>query len=752
MQSVAWAIKAHGLRRTFSGNRHALGFGDFEIPQGKIVAVVGASGVGKTTLLNALSGVDDVELGRGGFMTIRGKDGARYDLLPDVAYPRHEVSNVFQKGYLLEAGSAALNIASALSLTDRDFKDHDLGSFLELVGLSRDFADNRPWQLSGGEAQRVGIARALARGTTLMFADEPTSSLDHKSARFIMELFVSWRKTHHENTLVWICHDLNLVREYADYLLIAMPGDFDAAANQQNVTLRLAENPRSAEALTQLLQPNQLEAPVQVKPIPQLAVTASGPRIRRQFAGKLAVSELLKRRDVFRATTGTGMLEHLHTLCSRWDPSWFKPMTFLRALRAFSLGNVWSICLMAILVTTFLISMLLNTYRAYLVTLADPENCTLVVSGGQRKVETETGIETQVVDITSQLIGQLAQRPWAGSPQPAADTGAEIWQRANCTQGPAAFGRRDFAKAFVCEEEFPSGNGSITIPLLVTSGNEPLLSNVRVTAGVYAGQDLKSLSFNDPDNLFFYTSKQIFVSEFMMDEFNRAKIDVTDGLCLEYQGYRENMTLEGVVDSFPSPRRQRFEAFITDKTLTESLRAAGNSFSQAQIYFDPRKLKQVERYLKGAGLEFVGESTERLNRLVLSAYNALLLLSIATLLVALLFCVIMVSITRGSLRDNAQAFAVLQTMGLTWRGAARQLVIQLWTLMAMATVGAAFVLVVIWCLLTTLTGVSTLAGLLEWLTIMLGGVAAFALLLLVIAVLVVRSWFTAQTRRSEVLG
>ena len=752
MQSVAWAIKAHGLRRTFSGNRHALGFGDFEIPQGKIVAVVGASGVGKTTLLNAISGVDDLELGQGGFLTIQGKDGACHDVLPDAAYPRHEVSNVFQKGYLLEAGSAALNIASALSLADLDFKDRDLGDFLEVVGLSRDFADNRPWQLSGGEAQRVGIARALARGTTLMFADEPTSSLDRKSAKFIMELFVSWRETHHENTLVWICHDLALVQEYADYLLIAMPGDFDAVANQQNVTLRLAENPRSSEALTQLLQPNQQEAPVQAKPIPRLAASASGPLIRRRFAGKRAVSELLKRRDMFRSTTSTPALERLHTLSSRWDPGWFKPTTFLRTLRAFSLGNVLSICLMAILVTTVLASMLLNTYRAHLVTLADPENCTLVVSGGQRKVETETGTDTQVVDITSQLIGQLALRPWAGPPQPAADTGAEIWQRASCTQGPAAFGRRDFARAFVCEDEFPTGSGSITIPLLVTSGNEPLLSNVRVTAGDYAGQDLKSLSFDDPDNQFLYTSKQIFVSEFMMDEFTRAKIDVTDGLCVEYQGYRETMTVEGVVDSFPSPRRQRFEAFITDKTLTESLRAASNSFSQAQIYFDPRQLKQVERYLNGAGLEFVGESTERLNRLVRASYNALLLISSATLSVALLFCVIMVSITRGSLRDNAQAFAVLQTMGLTWRGAARQLVIQLWTLMSLAAVGAALVLVVIWYLLTTVTGLSTSTELLEWLTIMLGGVAAFALFLLVIIVRVVRSWFMAQTRRSEVLG
>ena len=751
MENVAWAIKASGILRTFSGNRPALAFGDFRIPQGKIVAVVGASGVGKTTLLNAISGVDDLQLGQDGFLTIKGRNGANYDVLPGTAYPRHEVSNVFQKGYLLEAGSAALNIAAALSLTDRDFNDQDLGNFLEVGGLSRDFADNRPWQLSGGEGQRVGIARALARDTTLIFADEPTSSLDFKSAKYIMALFQSWCEKRNENTLVWICHDLDLVLEYADYLLIATPSNFDTATNQKNVKLCLEKNPRSIDALNELLWPDQQADPEPSMNIPQLAAAEVGSLSRRKFAGKLAVSELLKRRDVFRANTETAALERLHVIASRWDSSWFKPKTFLRSLRALSLVNVGSICFMAILVTTVLASMLLSTYRAYLVTLADPENCTLVVTGGQRKVHTDTGTETQVVDISSRLIKQLAQRPWAGSQQSDFVTNGEIWPRASCTQGPAAFGRRDFARAFVCESEFPTGSEAISIPLLVTSGNEPLLSNVQVTGGQYAGRSVKSLSFDDPDNLFFYTSKQIFVSEFMMDEFNRARIDLGNNeLCIEYQGYSETVTIEGVVDGFPSPRRQRFEAFITEKTLTESLNAAGNSFSQAQIYFDPRKVKQVESYLKSAGLEFVGESTERLSRLVLTSRGALLLLGSAYLMVVLLFCVIMVSITRGSLRDNAQAFAVLQTMGLTWRGAARQLVIQLWTLMALA-VGVAIMLSGI-LFVPMAMGFITPIELLEWLAIMLGSVIVFALLLFAIIVLVVRSWFKSQTRRSEILG
>jgi putative ABC transport system ATP-binding protein len=156
---------------------------DLAVRPGEFVAIVGESGVGKSTLLNCLAGLDRVDAGR---VSLLGRDWAQMDEPQAAAWRRARLGFVFQAFHVLPHLSVAQNVGLPLLLLGRSEPDR-VEAMLAAVGLGG-MGDRLPQTLSGGQLQRVAIARALVHGPSLILADEPTGNLDPRTAGLVMEL------------------------------------------------------------------------------------------------------------------------------------------------------------------------------------------------------------------------------------------------------------------------------------------------------------------------------------------------------------------------------------------------------------------------------------------------------------------------------------------------------------------------------------------------------------------------------------
>jgi putative ABC transport system ATP-binding protein len=175
-----------------------------EIAAGDFVALMGPSGSGKSTLLNLIGGLDRPTSG-----TLE-VDGLRVDRLGGGALARwraDHVGFVFQMYNLLPVLSAERNVELPLLLKDltREQRNRRVAAALKLVGLS-DRARHRPRELSGGQEQRVGIARAIVTDPTLLLCDEPTGDLDRKSGDEILDLLQALNREYGK-TIIMVTHD-----------------------------------------------------------------------------------------------------------------------------------------------------------------------------------------------------------------------------------------------------------------------------------------------------------------------------------------------------------------------------------------------------------------------------------------------------------------------------------------------------------------------------------------------------------------
>lgn len=154
---------------------------DFKIEKGDFAVVVGASGAGKTTVLNLLGGMDSSD---GGSITVDGRNISAYTEKMLTEYRRFDIGFVFQFYNLVQNLTAVENVELASQISKDPMDPYTV---LELVGL-KDRADNFPSQLSGGEQQRVAIARAIAKNPKLLLCDEPTGALDYQTGKSILKL------------------------------------------------------------------------------------------------------------------------------------------------------------------------------------------------------------------------------------------------------------------------------------------------------------------------------------------------------------------------------------------------------------------------------------------------------------------------------------------------------------------------------------------------------------------------------------
>jgi putative ABC transport system ATP-binding protein len=177
---------------------------DLEVHRGEFVALMGPSGSGKTTLLNLIGGLDRPSRGK---LVVAGQ---RVDQLSDrrlAAWRARHVGFVFQLYNLLPVLTAERNVELPLLLTplNKARRRHQVALALRVVGLTHR-ARHYPRQLSGGEQQRVGIARAIVTDPTLLLCDEPTGDLDRKSGDEILDLLQALNREHGK-TILMVTHD-----------------------------------------------------------------------------------------------------------------------------------------------------------------------------------------------------------------------------------------------------------------------------------------------------------------------------------------------------------------------------------------------------------------------------------------------------------------------------------------------------------------------------------------------------------------
>lgn len=154
---------------------------NFEIERGEFCVIVGASGAGKTTILNILGGMDSLTEGH---VYLDGQEISKYNKKQLTAYRRFDVGFVFQFYNLVQNLTALENVELAAQICKEPL---DAAEVLEEVGLS-ERKNNFPAQLSGGEQQRVAIARALAKNPKLLLCDEPTGALDYNTGKAVLKL------------------------------------------------------------------------------------------------------------------------------------------------------------------------------------------------------------------------------------------------------------------------------------------------------------------------------------------------------------------------------------------------------------------------------------------------------------------------------------------------------------------------------------------------------------------------------------
>jgi lipoprotein-releasing system ATP-binding protein len=200
---VAGLVKSY---RTPAGPLTVLADLSLTVEAGEMVAIVGASGVGKSTLLHVLGGLDVFE---GGTVRVGEADIGQMDDASRVRFRNRHVGFVFQFHHLLPEFSAQENVEMPLRIANRPGaeRDGEARALLARVGLA-ERATHRPGALSGGEQQRVAVARALVARPTLLLADEPTGNLDEHTAA---DLHALLREMHREHGLTSIIATHNAV-------------------------------------------------------------------------------------------------------------------------------------------------------------------------------------------------------------------------------------------------------------------------------------------------------------------------------------------------------------------------------------------------------------------------------------------------------------------------------------------------------------------------------------------------------------
>ncbi len=205
-------LKTEKLCKTFSSGgvqQYVLRNIDLELYRGDFTVIMGASGAGKSTLLYALSGMDTPNLGT---ITFGGKEISALSQDGLAVFRREHCGFVFQQIYLIEGMSVTDNVLSAGLLVQKDRKAlvQKAKELFAAVDIPEETQKKFPTQISGGEAQRVGIVRALINSPEILFADEPTGALNSKTGLDVLDVLTRFNEQ--GQSVVMVTHDVRSAR------------------------------------------------------------------------------------------------------------------------------------------------------------------------------------------------------------------------------------------------------------------------------------------------------------------------------------------------------------------------------------------------------------------------------------------------------------------------------------------------------------------------------------------------------------
>lgn len=217
--SVTPIISAKNIKKSY-GQTKVLHGVSLDVKQGEVLAIMGPSGSGKSTLLHSLAAIIPVDSGE---IIFDGRNIGKFSDNKRSILRRTAFGFVFQFSQLVPELSVIDNVALPLLLNgvSRNKAYAEAKEWLEAVGLS-DKYDNTPGEISGGQAQRVAIARAMVVQPKILFADEPTGSLDSLNSENIMELFIKTAKNN-GTTVIMVTHEPSIAA-YADREIVVRDG------------------------------------------------------------------------------------------------------------------------------------------------------------------------------------------------------------------------------------------------------------------------------------------------------------------------------------------------------------------------------------------------------------------------------------------------------------------------------------------------------------------------------------------------
>jgi len=222
-------IKLHNITKTYKMGDveiHAVDGISFEVEKGEIATIVGPSGAGKTTVLNILGGMDT---SNSGSIIVDEKDISKYSKKELTAYRRNDIGFVFQFYNLIQNLTALENVELATQICKGALSPKEV---LKEVGLE-DRMNNFPAQLSGGEQQRVSIARALAKNPKLLLCDEPTGALDYGTGKEVLQILQNMAKEKNMTVLI-ITHN-QAITPMADKIIKIKNGKVSEIIKNENI-------------------------------------------------------------------------------------------------------------------------------------------------------------------------------------------------------------------------------------------------------------------------------------------------------------------------------------------------------------------------------------------------------------------------------------------------------------------------------------------------------------------------------------
>lgn len=219
-------VELQDVSRVYKNGDHeqrALDHVDLSLEEGKFIVVLGPSGAGKSTLLNMLGGLDSPTEGT---IVVDGKDISTLTENELADYRAETVGFVFQSYNLIPTLTVIENVALVKEIAKNPLSSHDM---LREVGLS-DHIHQFPSELSGGEQQRVSIARALAKNPRILLCDEPTGALDSETGVMVLKLLLSMARDMHK-TIIIVTHNQNIAK-MADVVIRVKNGRIQSCEEQ----------------------------------------------------------------------------------------------------------------------------------------------------------------------------------------------------------------------------------------------------------------------------------------------------------------------------------------------------------------------------------------------------------------------------------------------------------------------------------------------------------------------------------------